>query len=116
MFDRYLNQFENKFPNKMKYFRKNCNNIHHITRKVLRDIWFHSHPRMLSFFALGKVHSKSLQKKIEEENNQYKDILQGMIASNNIFITKSIRFFTDLASFIIQNICQKVHLSTLTII
>lgn len=46
-------------------------------RQGLRDSWFHSDPRMLSLFALGKTHSESLQKKIEKENEKYNDILQG---------------------------------------
>lgn len=52
-------------------------------RQGLRSTWMHSDPRMLSLFALGKVHSLTLQKKIEEENKQYNDILQGILVTNN---------------------------------
>lgn len=46
-------------------------------REVLRATWFHSDPRMLSFFVMGKTHSKSLQKKIDKESEMYGDIIQG---------------------------------------
>lgn len=46
-------------------------------RKALRETWFHSDPRMISYFMLGKVKSASLQRKIEKENEQFNDIIQG---------------------------------------
>lgn len=46
-------------------------------RQTLRETWLHKDPRMLTFFVMGQTHSKSAQKRINRENKQFGDIIQG---------------------------------------
>lgn len=57
-------------------------------RKALRETWFHSDHRMLSYFMLGKVNSPSLQRKIEKENEEFDDIIQGVF----VFVVLIVKF------------------------
>lgn len=46
-------------------------------RAACRDTWAHSDPRTITYFLMGSVASQSLQHKINNENDQYQDIIQG---------------------------------------
>lgn len=46
-------------------------------RKALRETWLHSDPKMISYFVMGIPDSKSMQKRLLQENEKYNDIIQG---------------------------------------
>lgn len=67
---------------------RNSSSLHFITlvhsspklfrrRAACRDTWAHSDPRTKTYFLMGKVQSLSLQEKINEEEAQFHDIIQG---------------------------------------
>lgn len=46
-------------------------------RETIRSTWAHSDDRIETYFALGAVESAELQQKIEQENAEYNDMIQG---------------------------------------
>ena len=46
-------------------------------RAACRDTWAHSDPRTKTYFLMGMVQSESLQKRINEEDARFNDIIQG---------------------------------------
>lgn len=50
--------------------------LHFELRKALRETWFHSDQRFLSYFVLGKVTSKTVQKQLNAEDAKHHDIIQ----------------------------------------
>lgn len=51
--------------------------MHFERRSVCRDTWAHSDPRIKTYFLLGAVDSKPLQRRITAEEAQFHDIIQG---------------------------------------
>ncbi|XP_055296061.1 beta-1,3-galactosyltransferase 5-like [Sitodiplosis mosellana] len=50
---------------------------HSERRAACRDTWAHSDPRTKTYFLMGMVQSPSLQKRIDEEDARFNDIIQG---------------------------------------
>lgn len=46
-------------------------------RAAIRETYGHSDPRIITYFLMGTVQSKSLQKRIDEEESHHHDIIQG---------------------------------------
>lgn len=85
-----LNDFEYIIPQKCELHKKKSNDkipslvvlihsapLHSELRDALRETWISFDQHVLSYFMLGRTHSKALQDEINKENHKYNDIVQG---------------------------------------
>ncbi|XP_055296051.1 beta-1,3-galactosyltransferase 5-like isoform X2 [Sitodiplosis mosellana] len=68
-------------------------------RAACRDTWAHSDPRTKTYFLMGMVQSSSLQKRINDEDAQFNDIIQGNFIDSYHNLTykhtMALKWFTD---------------------
>lgn len=68
-------------------------------RSGIRKTWAHSDPRTITYFLMGMVQSPSLQKRINEEDEQFHDIIQGNFVDtyHNLTYkhTMALKWFSD---------------------
>ncbi|XP_055295183.1 beta-1,3-galactosyltransferase 5-like [Sitodiplosis mosellana] len=68
-------------------------------RAACRDTWAHSDPRTKTYFLMGMVQSSSLQKRINEEDVRFNDIIQGNFVDSYRNLTykhtMALKWFSD---------------------
>ncbi|XP_055296054.1 beta-1,3-galactosyltransferase 5-like isoform X2 [Sitodiplosis mosellana] len=68
-------------------------------RAACRNTWAHSDPRTETYFLMGMVQSSSLQKRINDEDAQFNDIIQGNFIDSYHNLTykhtMALKWFTD---------------------
>lgn len=68
-------------------------------RQTIRQTWAHADDRAATYFALGIAESEELQRKIELENDEYNDIIQGNFIDNSRNLTykhvMALKWFKD---------------------